>query len=91
MALLKSFGADVLAANVAKRQAYHEVRLGIAQMDLGEPKVPGKQSKGKRAQKSGPNKKAPDKVVEVPDEDTKPDESAEGIDVDKDPAPGKAE
>lgn len=95
MAVLKVFGADVLAANVAKRQAYHDVRLGIAQMDMGTPEVPGKQSKGKRKQKqtdkTQESEKVPDKVIEVADEDTKPDDSAKGIDVDKDPAPGKPE
>ncbi|QBP32938.1 gp38 [Shigella phage Buco] len=94
MALLKSFGADVLAANVAKRQAYHDVRLGIAQMDNGEPVVPGKQSKSKRAQKASKSpatEKVPDKVIEVPEEDIKPDESAKDIEVDKNPEPGKAE
>lgn len=45
MALLKSFGADVLAANVAKRQALHDSRLGIAQMDVPAPKTPGKRTK----------------------------------------------
>lgn len=51
MALLKSFGADVLAANVAKRQALHDSRLGIAQMDVPAPKTPGKRTK-KAADKS---------------------------------------
>ena len=93
MAVLKVFGADVLAANVAKRQAYHDVRLGIAQMDMGEPQVPGKQSKSKRKQKQTDqeSEKVPDKVIEVPKEDTEPDESAKDIEVDKDPSPGKAE
>lgn len=45
MALLKSFGADVLAANVAKRQAYHDSRLDIANMPAGEPQTPSKRSK----------------------------------------------
>lgn len=77
MAVLKVFGADVLAANVAKRQAYHDVRLGLAKMDLGEPEVPGKQSKAKRKQKQTDQEsdKIPDKVVES----------------DKDPAPDKPE
>jgi hypothetical protein len=95
LAVLKVFGADVLAANVAKRQAYHDVRLGLAKMDLGEPEVPGKQSKAKRKQKSteagAGSEKVPDKVIEVSKEDTKPDEPAKDISVDKDPAPGKAE
>lgn len=73
MAVLKVFGADVLAANVAKRQAYHDVRLGIAQMDLGTPEVPGKQSKNKRKQKQEPDtEKAPDKIVEATPEDAEP-------------------
>nr|DAU44444.1 MAG TPA: hypothetical protein [Caudoviricetes sp.] len=91
MAVLKVFGADVLSANVAKRQAYHDVRLGIAQMDMGQPEVPGKQSKSKRKQKQTDPDKVPDKVIEVPKEDTEPDESAKDIEVDKDPSPGKAE
>lgn len=76
MAVLKVFGADVLAANVAKRQAYHDVRLGLAKMDLGEPEVPGKQSKAKRKQKqtNQESDKVPDKVVES-DEDQSPDKS----------------
>lgn len=93
MAVLKVFGADVLAANVAKRQAIHDVRLGISKMDMGEPVTPGKQSKSKRRQKQSDKEsdKVPDKVIEVSEDDSDKDGSAKDIDVDKDPSPGKAE
>lgn len=45
MALLKSFGADVLAANVAKRQALHDSRIGISEMPVPAAKTPAKRSK----------------------------------------------
>lgn len=45
MALLKSFGADVLAANVAKRQALHDSRIGISEMPVPAAKTPAKRGK----------------------------------------------
>lgn len=70
MALLKSFGADVLAANVAKRQALHDSRIGIAEMPVPAAKTPAKRGKKKKAETVKPVEVVePVEIVESPEPD----------------------